>query len=187
MMAESTNRPGYPLSDLMALPDASHLLAADGLAFTREWTALVNSLERHGVEEVAQQGVSGDFEAVRSAFRHRRAMLRGIHNRIITTHYRGDAIVGVDEQGGSNVRLANFDGRLSLSIPDYCYRAFVTDVDMMVAIQIRDELSSHGGTYIAVVRDDTVMAAIHAKAESIASVMEAVESQLLPVAVSDYP
>ena len=92
----------------------------------------------------------------------------------------------MDGEQEDEVRLSNFDRGVSLTIPAYCHRAFVTDDDTLVAVQVRDERSGGGGTYIAVVRDAAVMAAVHAKGGSSADVMQAVKSGLLPVAISDY-
>jgi hypothetical protein len=178
--------PGYDLDTLKQARSGPFLQAWEGVACSSEWVARAKWGIGAGWDYRGQPTTrEGSIEAVRPAIRRWRGLLKGCHDYFQRTAHAGESELTVDHKTETKVHfaLAFATHPIRFSTRRLYHDSFVADNDRLLAVY-NPEIGL--GTFVVVVRDEIVMAAIRAESTSTAELEDALYRGLVPRISSDY-
>lgn len=185
-MVDRLEYQGYPLETLLQARPRLQMVVNNlvQMAVTNEWAArsvpgIVGAWYENG------QYAKDDNTTINANYRHGWALLKGCQNYVRQNWQAEADALDVDAIAEDSVRLADALRRITYTVPRRYYDAFVAEGDVLLPVySVTDE--GAGGTYVIVVRNRVVMAAIHARTPSGADLNRALDSGLLPRVSRDY-
>lgn len=179
---------GYPEETLLRARPRLHMVVNDfvQVAATNDWAArsapnVVGAWYENG------RYARDDNDTINAHYRYGWSLLKGCQNHV-RQHRQPEAEgLEVGATTADDVRLTDAPHRITYTVKRRYYDAFVVEGDVLLPVY-SVTADGAGGTYVIVVRNGVVMAAMHARTPSIAILNRALDRGWLPrVSRDDAP